>query len=139
MRNSALQRSSAGRKPGAITKVTRRRAQELSMSGEAPIDVMLGNMLFWHHHANEVAQQIQSIVIENGDPEQTTAAIKLIRELIEARHNSQECARDAAPYCHAKIHSILPMPKRLEMIDGSEVPNDPLEASQVYQKVIGGW
>lgn len=99
---------------------------------------MIKNMLFWHRQATDLEQQFSNLVIENGDPEQTAAAIKLLRELLACKQHSQECAVDAAPYCHAKLHNISAAPVKPEPLTIDNVPADPVEASRVYQQLVGG-
>lgn len=126
-----------GRPVGASTRLTRRRADELCEEGETPLDVMVQNMLFWHHHVGEVTKQLRALVIDPEDKEQVAEALKLMREMLASRENSQRCAVDAAPYCHAKFLGISWKAPPKE-VTADAIPADAVEAATIYQRLISG-
>ena len=76
-------RKTGGRKKGAKNKRTLA-TEALVKAGIEPLEVMLANM----RHAFDEAQRL------------TGAKAKA------ARNEAQNCARDAAPYCHHRLASI---------------------------------
>lgn len=90
----------------AMSLRARARARKLARDGTSPLDVMLGNMMFWHGHVEVLDKQLRELVVQIEDEDERRQALRLLAELLHARERSQECARDAAPFCHAKLANI---------------------------------
>lgn len=132
----------SGRPPGqgsvsGVRLISRVRIKELDNARETPLDVMLNNMLFWHHHVEELTIKIREMVVNLDSEEARSEAWALMRELIQSRDNSQKCAVDAAPYCHAKFASVEFTPADPTK-GNTELPTDPVAASIEYQRLIAG-
>lgn len=90
---------------GTPTKLSRLRANDIASSGNAPVDVMLRNMLWWHQKAEEMTEQLQLLIV--GEDEGTRdEALSALRNMLHAREQSQRCAVDLAPYVHARLASV---------------------------------
>lgn len=94
-------RPGAGRPRGAKQKVPNVDRRKAAEGGLMPLDVMLGNMRFFH--AEAAALLAKASGIENPGPE----AIDTLKALFATRQQAQECAKDAAPYLHAKLQSTV--------------------------------
>ena len=128
-----------GRPKDAIQLRTRLRAHELGHTHETPLDVMVDNMLFWHRHVGELSTQLRSTIINIEDKDEQKEAFKLLGELLASRANAQACAVDAAPYMHAKYHSIeFQADDNTLDVTASEIPADPTAAAITYQRLISG-
>jgi hypothetical protein len=128
-----------GRKKGAVTLLTRQRADELAAKGETPLDVMIRNMLFWVEKANYFGAKLEALVVDAKDPAARAEAMKLVKDFLEARQNSQLCAVDAAPYCHPKLHAIDA--KNALTLGEKKIITltlEPGEASKEYTKLVSG-
>lgn len=132
-----FRKQALGGKPSKARIITRKKANEICESGESPLDIMLDNMLFWHHHTEELTEQLRTLIVNAENPEQRKQALVLLQEMLACRENSQRCAVDLAPYCHPRLAAIAfkkePDPARPE-----DITVDPIAASQMYQKMIGG-
>jgi hypothetical protein len=97
-----LGRKTGGRQKGTLNKKTilRQKQAEAAATGVMPCDVMLDNMRFAYNRAVEMLAKI----VEGG-PE-AAGNIELLVELIRLRQIAQKCAKDAAPYYHAKLAAI---------------------------------
>jgi hypothetical protein len=95
-----------GRPKGEANRLTRRLANEIARSGHSPIDVMLKNMWFWAEQAEETAEKVKALADLETDPDARAEAYRLLGRFLSFREKSQECAVDAAPYCHPKLASI---------------------------------
>lgn len=143
IRGPAPNRVKKKHSPGARSLVRRLRFVsenmmfELSKSHETPLDVMLKNMLFYHRHCEEIAVKLRDMIVNVDNEDERREAFKMLREMLAAREMAQQCAVDAAPYCHARFASIEFTPPPPEVKD-EEMPQDPVEASIVYQRLIGG-
>jgi hypothetical protein len=123
MAGTGGKREGSGRKKGGQNKnllepLTRVRAKEVWDTGNAPLDIMLGNMMFWHSHSENLKDRILALLDEAqsakaaGDAEgpDLEKLQQLVKNHLEARLNSQECAKDAAPYVHPRLSSIAIKP-----------------------------
>ncbi len=101
-------RKGAGRRPGAATRVTRRKADELCESKESPLDIMVDNMLFWYRSVKQIEASLSEILVnlDAGDPDQRAEFLKMLKQFMAARENAQKCAVDAAPYVHPRLAAI---------------------------------
>jgi hypothetical protein len=108
----------AGRKPGtentSLAPLSRVRAMEIVNTGQAPLDIMLRNMLFWDETANALKEQIEFTMVAiqdavaSGDLQEDLLkkAKDLLSSHLSAREKAQGCAVDAAPYVHPRMMSI---------------------------------
>ncbi len=102
-------------------QLARIESHRIASSPNAPLKVMLRNMMFWVEHANTIQAQVErmlpqiteAIIAAKGNADALDAvnemmekAKTLTREFLTARHNSQTCAVDAAPYIHPKLASV---------------------------------
>ena len=86
---------------------TAKEIQELIDAGEAPLNVMINNMLFWFKQAQTFSVKLEKLLVSEGDEDEKRGeGIKLLRTLLAARENAQSCAVDAAPYCHPRLATI---------------------------------
>ena len=98
-----------GRPLSSATRLTRKKANEIAESDDAPLMVMMGNMIFYHHHAMDLTEKFKELIskpIEENNVEAIEEANKLIRALLTAREQSQRCAVDLAPYVHPRLQAI---------------------------------
>jgi hypothetical protein len=91
-------REGAGRPLAASTLRSREIAQEAIQKGITPLEVMLENMRFAHEGAAEHLAKITGV-----EPD---VAVELMKGQINLRDFAQECAKDAAPYVHAKLANM---------------------------------
>lgn len=105
-------REGAGRRVGALTTRTRKIAEQAAQEGKAPLEVMLDNM----RHFQKVALDAEA-VIESMNEEQLTqlgenheeqfkALLSKVKAAAGLRQMAHECARDAAPFLHAKLTAV---------------------------------
>jgi hypothetical protein len=109
-----------GRVPSKSTELTRARAHEIASSDQAPLKIMLDNMMFWHRQSQSLEQQIQVVLedISVGASEELLDKAKdLLKGFLSARANAQSCAVDAAPYVHPKLQSVTIKPSTAEVIE----------------------
>jgi hypothetical protein len=104
----------AGRRPGSVTKLTRKLANDLIRQGYAPLEIMISNMMFWHKSAESIARKIELLsneISESGEEKAKHEIYSdLVRSFLTARENSQKCAVEAAPYCHPRLQSVALKP-----------------------------
>lgn len=104
-------RVGAGRKPGSLAKRTRQIAEEAAATGKAPLEVMLGNM----RHFDNLAQSAEAAIAELSQDkvaamppeEQFKYLLAEVKKAAGLREQAQACARDAAPYMHAKLPTAV--------------------------------
>lgn len=124
-------REGAGRKTGALTKRTRAVAERAIADGKAPLEVMLENM--WHFQ--QVALDAEA-VIESMNEEQVSslgetheeqfkALLAKVKQAAGLRVMAHECARDAAPFMHAKL-SAVQHSGQIDLKSAREVSDDEL-------------
>ena len=89
-----------------LSRLARARATKLAKQGLAPLDVMLGNMVFWMQQSKRFETLLEGLVVTEDDPDARRRAYTLLGNFLDARQNAQACAVDAAPYCHAKLANI---------------------------------
>jgi hypothetical protein len=97
-----------GRPRNAATRYSHKRALELCGEDETPLDVMVSNMLFWYRKARAIGEKLEEKVPELADMDasQRHDFLDMMRMFLGAREKSQGCARDAAPYMHARLQNI---------------------------------
>lgn len=106
-------RPGAGRKPGSKTTKTKLLAAAAAAAGITPIEVMLGNMRFYHDHAEKFTERMEIIANTMSDKdlrdpqnEKLMELLKLVNKVGDFRMKAQACAVDAAPYIHPRLTSI---------------------------------
>lgn len=127
-----------GRTPGALTKMTRDRAQRLAMDGETPLDVMIQNMLFWHRSAVNLGARIErfmeTVDAKAPDYQDKLEGFKdLVKNCLAAKDNAQRCAVDAAPYVHPKLQSIHLVKKETKTNITMTLSSGPVEEDRSYR------
>jgi hypothetical protein len=126
MKPKGGKREGSGAKPGQnpLSKLSRVRAKEVWDTGNAPLDVMLRNMMFFHDHAENLKDRIMTLLDEaqsaraagNAEGPDLDKLQQLVKNHLEARMNSQECAKDAAPYVHPRLSAITVKPATTEEV-----------------------
>ena len=105
-------REGAGRKPGAITKRTREIAEQAASEGKTPLEVMLDNMRHFQQVALDAEAVIAGLTVaeisgQDASPdEQFKALLAKVKQAAGYRNMAHECARDAAPFIHAKLAAV---------------------------------
>jgi len=140
-----------GRKAGRLLTKTQLLAQQALREGRTPIQVMLDNMRWWDGHAQKLTEDLKELsatlkskviqvdgatgeVIGESGPsaEDIRELRRLLEKSLECRVQAQQCAVDAAPYCHPKIQPFeLPseeperttpqLPKQLTMKEAADL------------------
>lgn len=128
-----------GRPRGQLAIINRERANELAKkNGTLPLDVMIENMLFWWDKAKFYEEKLNTLVVTETDEKSRAEARKLVQNFLEAREKSQVCAVEAAPYFHAKLHSVasnVPLtPAEAKAITSTTPPD---EAMKEYLRIVG--
>lgn len=115
-----------GRKPGSPNLRTRFRAlQACREHGLTPLDVMLENLRHWHDRSADL------------EPEPSELGEHACEHMLHAaRERAQQCAVDAAPYCHPRLAAIrfkIESPVRVEpIIEGESV----IESQRKYLEYL---
>jgi hypothetical protein len=107
-------REGAGRKQGALTERTRAVAERALAEGKAPLEVMLDNMRHFQQVALDAEATLEGLTVaefagkvtEDTPEEQFKALLAHVKKTAGFRQLAQECARDAAPYIHAKLSAV---------------------------------
>lgn len=105
-------RVGAGRKAGALTKRTREIAEKAVQTGKTPLEVMLENMRHFQQVAADAEATIEGLTVEEIGGEEMTpdqqfkSLLAKVKGAAQLRHMAHECARDAAPYIHARLASM---------------------------------
>lgn len=129
---SGGKREGAGRPAGAITKRTREVAERALAEGKAPLDVMLDNMRHFQQVALDAEAVIESMneeqvsLLGQNHEEQFKALLAKVKQAAGLRIMAHECARDAAPFIHAKLSSVT--------LAGD--PENPVQMIQRIERVI---
>ena len=117
---------------------------ELIEEGEAPLQVMIDNMLFWHKASITIGEQLSTMLQTaqaSGEQLDLRTAMKMTSQLLAARENSQKCAVDAAPYCHPKLNAIAfqgEMNHTGEVRQIDEVKDTPAQAAEAWAELVSG-
>lgn len=105
-------REGAGRKLGAVTKRTREIADQALAEGKAPLEVMLDNMRHFQQVALDAEAVLAGLTVEEiggkdmSPEEQFKMLMAKAKNAAGFRQMAQECARDAAPFMHAKLAAV---------------------------------
>lgn len=158
LENDAPVKRKAGRPPGIKNTQglrSRARIRELEREHMTPVEIMLENMTFWHRHSQAMTEKVgitftalqaltsNPLLVQDENfkemfKELSKKLMSFMSEMLSARHHSQGCAVDAAPYCHPKYISIQAELAEPVDITPSQMPTDPIEASRTYQRMISG-
>jgi hypothetical protein len=109
-------REGSGRRKGALgalAKRTTKIAEAAAAEGKTPLEIMLDNM----RHFQQVALDAEAVIESmNGEQlhslggnhqEQFKALLAKVKQAAGLRVMAHECARDAAPFIHPKLSSVL--------------------------------
>lgn len=106
-------RPNSGRPIGATTKKLKAIAEEAAAKGVTPIDVMLGNMRYYHERAEDfttkleqLAETISAADMANPANEKILELVKMINKVGDFRMKAQTCAVDAAGYIHPRLSAV---------------------------------
>jgi len=130
-----------GRKKGGQNKRTialREVADKALQTGQSPLDVMMDNLLFWHRAAKSLGEQLEQLMLEGISEEDREKVMKLLKNFLAARENSQRCAVEAAPYVHPKLSSIAFKGDLNGVITHITADMTPAEAQAAYEATLRG-
>jgi len=105
-------REGAGRPAGSVTKRTREIADQALAQGKSPLEVMLENMTHFQQVALDAEAVLAGLTVEEiggkdmSPEEQFKMLMAKAKNAAGFRQMAQECARDAAPFIHAKLASV---------------------------------
>lgn len=105
-------RNGSGRKADAVTKRTREIANRALAEGKAPLEIMLENMRHFQQVALDAEAVLNGLTAEeiNGDglspEEHFKALLAKAKNAAGLRQMAHDCARDAAPFMHAKLSAV---------------------------------
>ncbi len=106
-------RVGAGRKSGSLTVRNREVAERALADGITPLEVMLDNMRFYHEASLRLVAKLldQGVPPVEGEPDPNAhpqqSIIDQLREVLGFRKMAGEAAKDAAPYVHPRLSSVL--------------------------------
>src|SRR5262245_40537112 len=125
-------RKTGGRKAGTPNRVTAERERMIAASGLTPLECMLQNMRRFHAEAEAAEQELTPALLENLAPqEQFNQMLAAVKKTLNLRQAAQQCAKDAAPYCHPRLNDRpinFPLPKVESTADAVKVSAAILEA-----------
>jgi hypothetical protein len=130
-------RPGSGRKKKSRPLKSRTIAEMICAGNRTPLHVMYDNMLFWADQVDIFSFEIKKLIINAEDEEERAEAFKLLRQFLAAREHSQSCAVDLAPYCHPRLQSIAINNNPVELSTIEALPVDQVDASRLYQRLIG--
>ena len=96
-------REGAGRKIGTRSRASVEREKRVAASGATPLEIMLEMMRESYADVQSLARRLKAITGRGNDQ----AREELQAILRRARIDTQAFARDAAPYVHPKLQSVL--------------------------------
>jgi hypothetical protein len=107
-------REGAGRKQGALTKRTQEVAEKALASGKVPLEIMLENMRHFQQVALDAeatfegltAEEFAGTAREMSPEEQFKSLLAQVKKAAGLRQMAHDCARDAAPYMHARLQAV---------------------------------
>lgn len=105
-------RQGSGRKKGALNKRTQAIAERAVATGDSPLEIMLANMRHFQQVALDAEAVLATMSSENlpGRPEkpedQFKALLAEVKKAAGLRQMAHDCARDAAPFIHAKLAAV---------------------------------
>lgn len=107
-------REGAGRKQGALTKRTQEIAEQALASGKVPLEIMLDNMRHFQQVALDAEATFEGLTAEEFEgksgemtpEEQFKSLLAQVKKAAGLRQMAHDCARDAAPYMHARLQAV---------------------------------
>lgn len=107
-------RIGAGRPAGAVTTRTREVAEQALAEGKSPLEVMLENMRHFQKVALDAEATLEGLTVSeftgkvsaDTPEEQFKALLAQVKKTAGFRQMAQECARDAAPFMHARLAAV---------------------------------
>ena len=96
-------REGGGRKTGTRSRASVEREKRVAASGATPLEIMLEMMRESYADVQSLARRLKAITGRGNDQ----AREELQAILRRARIDTQAFARDAAPYVHPKLQSVL--------------------------------
>ena len=104
-------RPGAGRKPGAVAKISNETRAKLVANLEkegkpTPLEVMAENMGDLFGKSKTILTMLEKWAAEREEGDKTP--LDLYREWLRLIELSQKCAVDLAPYMHAKLAAVAP-------------------------------
>lgn len=131
----------AGRKLGAVgkrSKMLREMGDDAIKAGVVPLEVMLNNMRFYHGEAGKIAMELAAKIqflkdeeVVEDVAEAIDATTKLLQTLMNTRMSAQQCAVEAAPYCHSRLTAVAfsgELKHQVKVIESSMTPTEAAEA-----------
>lgn len=106
-------RDNAGRKSGSLTVRNREVAEKALADGLTPLEVMLDNMRFYHQASLKVIDELlrHGAPPLEGEPDPDAPPhediVEALREVMGFRKLAGEAAKDAAPYLHPRLSSVV--------------------------------
>jgi hypothetical protein len=109
-------REGSGRRKGALgalAKRTTKIAEAAAAEGKTPLEIMLDNMRHFQQVALDAEKVIESMnedqlhSLGGNHQEQFKALLAKVKQAAGLRVMAHECARDAAPFIHPKLSSVL--------------------------------
>ncbi len=94
-----------GRPESRRSVLTRWIAERALERGESPLHVMLENLQWFKNRAAEIERELGEVPDNPTIHEQAIFNRKL-KALLTVRMLAEDCAKDAAPYCHPRLNSI---------------------------------
>lgn len=100
-------KKTGGRTKGIRNKATQKLRDEVVATGLTPEYVMIDNMRHAYRQALEIEANIGLDTIKGTDDpaEQFERLMIEVKRAVGYRQVAQECAKDAAPYCHPRLAS----------------------------------
>lgn len=93
-------RPGAGRPKSALMIRTAALAAQYMEEGVTPLDILMGDMRFYHGLATTELQKIQGVQFLTEEQE------RIFKAAHAYKSTAREYARDAAPYIHPKLASV---------------------------------
>ncbi len=105
-------KKTGGRLPGSLNKKTVALIETVEATGKTPLEVMLMNMRHFQKVAEDAEAVLEAIskddlqALGDSHEQQFKAMLAKVKSAAGLRQMAVECARDAAPFIHAKLATI---------------------------------
>jgi hypothetical protein len=132
-----------GRKPGIKAVLSAEIAQDASLAGITPVEILLHHARYSHQRAIILATDFEKAVVDiaTTDPDEVNtaleAAMTVMKNMQAFSHNACLYANMAAPYCHSRLNAItvdnkanVPIP---DVIEGTYTQD---QVADLYRKLI---
>jgi hypothetical protein len=109
-------KKTGGRRKGTPNKATTKAIalkEAADKFGVTPLDIMLENMRHFQEAAHSAESVLEELTAEDltkralEPADQFKALLAEVKKVAGLRQMAQECARDAAPYLHHKLASVV--------------------------------